>query len=268
MYEKLIKSMQDECGFIHTDESDSLLFSSLLGCVPGFDVYIDACLAFDGRWLRKPTYYSEPYAAGESKSSISRDMLLGLAWYAWFNRRLDISESVINYALEHYLVMGSGAISRIIMSPGLLATYACISHRLGGPSRSWLRWIPCDVGVTQTSYRGHLQILHCILRDIICGRAFRHRAIYDRQVRRAPRNPLYNIAAGRIAEAEEVMSDIRYFPRRRLPTNKDRKTHWFQMRDEGPDWEPQGGRVITHTGGDYLFLKFLIGLYNETVNSR
>src|SRR5690606_36989106 len=64
-------------------------------------------------------------------STISRDMLLGLAWYAWCNKRLDISEGVIKYALKNWGVMGEGDPARTNIMPNLFSTFCWISYRLG-----------------------------------------------------------------------------------------------------------------------------------------
>jgi hypothetical protein len=99
IYKSLLK--QDQYGFIESDECDSLLFTGLVGCLPSITVNIDS--AFDkttGMWHRRPT--STPCFPNGSKSTISRDMLLGLACYAYHNKRLDISEQVIKYSLSHW----------------------------------------------------------------------------------------------------------------------------------------------------------------------
>ena len=175
LYKYLLPEIQDKYGFTLSDECDSLLFSGLLGSVEGVDIHIDVAQdPSTGQWMRRPIMYpacwdcSNPLSTwqriklvlkhilatrkvdkvqisklfDQGGSSISRDMLLGLAWFAYFNKRLDISEQVIKYALSHYCVMGQGTISRTLLTPGLLSTFAWISYRLGGPNRWWLRCIP------------------------------------------------------------------------------------------------------------------------------
>jgi len=140
-YLKLLPMVQDKYGFIYSDDCDSLLFTSLIGCVPGVSLHIDAARsAKSSMWERRPC--DKPCYPAHSKSSISRDMLLGLCWYAYHNKRLDITEHVIKYALNNYLIMGEGVISRTFMTPALLSTFAWASYKMGGPSRPWLRWIP------------------------------------------------------------------------------------------------------------------------------
>lgn len=298
LYRELIKGQQQaEIGFIEFVECDSLLFSSLIGCIPGIEVDIGA--AFEektGRWLRKPKWFGlcynpdlEPnkrpfwyraklawkfYRAGQSKdaltyllgagSTISRDMLLGLAYYAWYNKRLDISESVINYALSHWGFMGEGDLSRINIMPSLFATYCWISYKLGGPSRAWARWIPNDFGAKTQGFQAHLQVLHILLRKDLTGKiSEKDEKILKYHWKREPYNPLFRIAVKDYMGALNILSDERFWPSDRLPTELDRKSQWLPERDFGDDWlgikgEGTGYKAKVHSGGDFLFCYWLI----------
>lgn len=256
LYHTLFPSKQDASGFILSDECDSLLFTGLVGSVPGINVDIDAAQDAQGSWHRRPLELPE-CCPEFSKSSISRDMLLGLAWYAYSNGRLDISEGVIKYALSHWMVMGKGAKSRTIMTPGLLSTFAWISYRLGGPSRLWLRWIPTVESAQATDYQAHLSMLHILLRRELTGKEDLHADVAQAQCKRQPNNPLFQWAAGNGAIAESILMDERLWPNDRLPTSRDRKGEWLLQRDDGHNWQPGEGDHI-HTGGDFLFLANLV----------
>lgn len=254
-YLDLIKTVQDRHGFIESHECDSLLFTGLVGCVPGFTVDIDA--AFDNstkQWYRRPTDCS-CYPDG-SVSSISRDMLLGLAWYAYYNKRLDISESVINYALKNKMVMGEGELSRTLMTPSLLSTYCYISYRLGGPNRWWLRWIPDIESKHTTDYQAHLTVLHILLRNELTGKQ-KNTKVLQYHADRQPLNPLFLIGINDKDTARDVLMQSAWWPNDRLPSSSDRKAQWLPMRDEGSDWEAcRDGKI--HSGGDYLFCWWLL----------
>lgn len=258
LYKLLIKGQQDRHGFIYTDECDSLLFSGLLGCVPNVTVNIDAAFDKDSQmWRRRPIDLPECYP-NHSKSTISRDMLLGLAYYAYFNKRLDISEQVINYALTHWGVMGKGDITRINIMPALLATFAWISYRLGGPSRPWLRLIPTFVSKNTEDYQAHLAVLHAYLRDELVGKSSKtHQNLYKYHADRNPKNALFQIAAGRVDKAYTILSDEQLFPTNRLPNKLDRHGPWLWERDLGHNYEPgKEDRILS--GGDYLFAYWLL----------
>lgn len=246
-YLGLLPTVQDPHGFVDSDECDSLLFSSLLGCVPGARVNIDA--AFDGKlWQRRPCEH--PCYPEHSKSTISRDMILGLLWYAFYNKRLDISESIVQRALSHRGVMGLGVPSRTVISPALLATAARVSYALGGPSRAWLRWIPLTGGVRE-DFEAHLHVLHMLLRNRLEGKdgfSSKLSAYADLH----PNNALFQLAANRTTEGIRILNDVVLFPEHRLPRSMDRHEGWLWQRAYGSDWKPSDeGR--THSGADYLF---------------
>ena len=254
-YLELLPQIQDEFGFVESQECDSLLFTSLLGCIPEVKINIDA--AFDaktGMWQRRPT--NCPCYPEHSASTISRDQLLGLAWYAYYNKRLDISESVIKYALKNKLVMGEGELSRTLMTPSLLSTYCYISYRLGGPNRWWLRWIPDIESKHTEGYQAHLTVLHILLRNELTGKQ-KNTKILQYHADRQPLNPLFLIAINDKDTARDVLMQQEWFPNDRLPSSSDRKAQWLPMRDEGSDWDScREGKV--HSGGDFLFCWWLL----------
>ena len=255
LYLKSLPLLQDKYGFIYSEECDSLLFTSLVGCVPGVAVYIDA--AFDHsteQWHRRCT--EKPCYPYHSKSTISRDMFIGLAWYAYINGRLDISEQVIKYALTHFLVMGQGVLSRTIMTPNLLSTYAWISYRLGGPSRPWLRYLPQIESKKVTDYQAHLSILHILLRNKLTGKD-NHGDLLTFHADRSPENALFQFAAGRVDKAYTILNNKQYFPEDRLPNKSDRKANWLWERDYGDNYLPGESKKIL-SGGDFLFVYALL----------
>lgn len=258
-YLELLPTVQDKYGFIDSDECDSLLFSGLVGCVPGVQVTINAAFdPSDHQWKRRPVEC--PCYPEGSKSSISRDMLLGLAWYAYFNNRVDISEQVIGYALSHCLIMGEGVLSRTFMTPGLLSTYSWISYRLGGPSRPWLRYIPQFESSKVTDFQAHLSVLHILLRNKLTGKD-NYQSLLLKQAQRQPNNPLFQYAAGYRSAAESILMNPTLWPVDRLPTSLDRKSNWLPQRDYGPDWQPSSGEKKIYSGSDFLFTYWLMNNY-------
>jgi len=256
-YLEQLKTVQDSSGFIYSDECDSLLFSSLVGCIPG--VNFDAWAAFDkstNMWQRRPC--SKPCYPEHSKSTISRDMLIGLCFYAYHHNRLDILEQVISYALTHCFVMGKGPLSRTFMTPGLLSTYAWASYRLGGPSRWWLRYLPHVESKAVTGFQAHLSVLHIILRNRLTGKEDNKYDILKHHAEREPNNALFQYAVGNYTQAESILSNEQLFPFNRLPTNHDRKANWLWQRDEGDDWDVGSGEKKIFSGGDFLFVYALI----------
>lgn len=265
LYLRLLPSTQDTNGFVQYHECDSLLFSGLLGAVPGTNVNLTAAQnPTELTWHRRPLNYPECCPEGAA-STISKDMMIGICVFAYANRRLDIAEGVIKYALSHWLVMGKATdlktkLSRCVISPGLLATFAEISYRLGGPNRWWLRYLPQYESPSVTDYQAHLSALHVILRHKLTGKiSSSNLELMKMHARRQPQNPLFHIAAGDTESAEAALSSEKIWPSTRLPTSLDRSEPWVIQRDQGHDWEPNIDAPLRwHSGGDYLFCYALL----------
>lgn len=256
LYLDLLPSQQSRYGFIDADRCDSTLFSALVGCVPDTHVNIHAARRGD-QWFRRPLYLPECYASGGATSEISRDMFAGLAWLAWADRDSSIAESVCDYALGHFGVMGRGKLSQTLMSPSLLNTFAWISCKLGGKSYPLLRLLPCYISAELTGYQRHLAVLHALLRRKM-GLKVDH-AIFLKAAYRQPDNPLFNYAAGFPEAAESQLLKEQLWPANRLPTNRDRSESWVLQRDWGDDWLPDRGPLTkTFSGGDFLFVSALL----------
>lgn len=268
LYLNLIKQTQDESGFIMATHCDAVLFSGLVGCVPGVKVDLDK--AFDkatGQWHRRPC--DKPCYPAHSASTISRDMLLGILYFAYFQKRLDISEQIIKYALNNFGIMGQAKdlktlLGRCLISPGLLGTAAWISYKLGGPSRPWLRLLPVSPSKHVVGFQAHLTVLHILLRNKLTNKN-NYKEVLAYHYKRQPNNPLFALGAGDYNAAESILNDSSLWPEDRLPTNRDRAEGWIIQRDYGPNWKPDldDTNIIMHSGGDYLFLKFLLKQLTE-----
>ncbi len=263
-YLRLAASQRDRHGFVSTDHCDSLLWTGLLAA-SGLPTDLRAARLPDGRWLRRPTDYPECHSCGGSKSSISRDMLLGLIWGAWRTRDLPLLLDLHKYSRTHYWVMGTGTLTRTLFSPALASTLAHAIRALGGPSY-WERHLPAYFGPGATDYQAHLQVLHLLLRREI-GLPIPAQRLRE-HAERQPGNPLFQAAVGRYALASQILvGGVRYWPDGRLPTSADRHDEWLVQRDFGSDWLPSDqGR--THSGGDLLFTARLILASGRTYLDR
>lgn len=257
-YREWIKKHQDQWGFVYTDRCDSLLFSALLGCATN-DVILSAAQSNNGAWLRRPANYPECFKAGQSKSTISRDMLLGVAWYCHVNRRLDLSEQIIKYALRHALKMGQGTPSRVFMSLSLLSTFAWISYRLGGPSRPILRHLPSIWSKHVTGYQRHLSCLHMLLRKRLeTGEDFTgYFNYYNNQTNYC--HPLYLYAAGYSNLSTEYL--LKSFPDYRLPDPLDTSGPWA-LENDSITSATLTHNNIEYSGADFIFMA---GLLSEVI---
>jgi hypothetical protein len=262
-YLALSTSTQDPAGFIEWNKCDSLLFSGLYGAAGG-KVDITAARDDKMKWHRRPLDHVECYPK-HSDSEISRDMLLGLLWYVWENKRLDLAEELFRYGERHKWVMGEGDITRTVFTPGLQSTLAELIFRLGGSDKKLYRKLP-QAYAHNDDFAAHLDLLHILLRADMTGKINSDALeVVKYQFERVPMNPLFSYAYHRYVdqdqtETQNILLNEALFPDDRVPTTHDRCGPWLQQRDLGRSWEPcdLDEKAVTHSGGDYLFIANLL----------
>jgi hypothetical protein len=203
--------------------------------------------------------YTECYAANESRSTISRDQLLGVLWWAWRNKQNAVVERLAAYAAEHNGVMGTPA-SETMLNSNMVRLLAEVRKALGGDGGLGLH-SPFFSRPEAVDYEAHLQALQILLFAETTGSM--STAMVETLTAFAlkqPRNPLFAAAlatwAGGDSEAAaRLLDDATLWPRDRLPTSADRCEPWLVQRDEGDDWLPCADEARTHSGGDWLFVK-------------
>jgi hypothetical protein len=260
-YRDLIKDSQDEFGFIDHKHCDSLLFTGLTYIDSYFEVNIEAARDDNGQWYRRST--TKPCYPTGSKSTISRDMFMGLLWHIWRNQRLDLAEDLYEYGVKNNWIMGEGDIGRIYFSPGLQGTLAEIIYQLGGENHLTVRSIP-QVYSKNDGFAAHLDVLHILLRGELKGSVANsdlELLKYHRD--RSPNNSLFQYAYhkytdGDMDDAIVPLLKEKWFPADRLPSKSDRRESWLWQRDEGEDWTPSESSTEEHHGGDLLFVAYLI----------
>lgn len=252
----------DRYGFIESDKCDSLLFTGLIGAV-GRRSMILAARDKNGAWHRRSV--DRPCYPQFSGSTISRDMLLGLLWYIWRNKNLDIANDLWDYGVKHRWIMGEGDPSRIYFTPGLQATLAEIIFRLGGDNHWYVRNLPQTWTGSMTGYRAHLEILHIMLRGellgYINGPMLSALEKMDKSMKNM--NTLNTLAMARYYQhakvnknyyanaLNEILSE-QYWPNDRLPSDIDRVTRWIPEMDID-EWLPGKDPNKEFSGGDLLF---------------
>lgn len=248
-YETYVKLAQPD---LH--DCDSLLFTSLIEAARKDTNIIDSFRNSDGQWFRRPSM--DCYDLGQSKSTISRDMFIGLAWYIWSHKRLDLAEQVIEYANDHSLRMGQGEASRIFFSPSIYATFLLLREHLGGDKAGVRGRIPLVVPSEKTGFVAHLYVLHAMLRKELTGK-FNEDAAYE-IAKQNPQNALFQLAAGNEAKAADLLLNKDWWPDDRLPTSDDRCSPWIIQREYSDKNWKGCSEGKTHTGGDFLFTAWLL----------
>lgn len=262
VYSKSSTSVQDQDGFIQTDACDSLLFTGLYGSVvPVKD--ITAARDSNGSWHRRPLEtYSECFPEG-AKATISRDMFIGLLWYIWKNKRLDLAQDLFSYGKDHNWIMGEGDLGATLFPPGLQATLADIIYALGGENHNVYRSYP-QIYSQNIGFASHLDVLHITLRGSVNGSiSDKELSILNYNYLRVKQNPMFSYSwhkysDGNQNETIQDLSNEALFPKDRLPTSADRCEPWLNQRDPGRDWQPCPDEGKTHSGGDFMFPAGLI----------
>lgn len=262
-YLELIKKVQDDFGFIETIRCDSLLLSGLIGA-GGANVEIKAARNEEGQWFRRPLTYQECYASGESKSTISRDMLLGVMWYSYAHKDLELAQNMYDYATAHSLLMGEGVPSRTLMTPGLYSTLALLVHHLGGKSSEAVRKIPNVFDNGLEGFEVHLQELDLALRGrLLGGVTVKELESFKLYAEKNSKNPLYQAIYHKFFDHDQskaielLLSD--FWPAFNLPNSSTRCDDWIvSQAPTATGWKSCPKTKETYSGGELLFIYYLI----------
>jgi hypothetical protein len=256
-YREYVKSHQDVHGFIDTKYCDATLWSGLVG-VSGAEVDLTAAADPDvsGRWYRRPTSYVECWSNEESRSTISKDMILGIMYWATFNKRLDVLQDIWAYGEANDWIMGDGRYGGVdtIMNPLFISTLAEAIYFLGGENHYVWRSVP-EWYSENEGYKAHLQVLIMLFRQNLGLTNAIDYDIIKVYVERQPQNPLFRYALGQYGIAEALLLENKWWPSDRLPTTADRCADWILQKDFEDGWKPcKINNPVEHHGGDFLFL--------------
>lgn len=255
-------------GFILTDACDSLLFSGLYGAaVDSVDLTAaETTTAGTVVWHRNPEMDCSP-AAGTSRSTISRDQIIGVLWWAWRHHRGDVVQSLQDDLLKtSFLLRGQGTPGELLVTPALANTIATMVRRLGGHSESVWEALPAVFQV-QDGFADHLTAWHILLRGEMLGGI----TVLDKQVLRSlaareQDNPLYQAAYAKYSDGDqhralELLLSSPHWPNNRLPTTLEHCAEWPVQRDAsaGTDWLPCSPLLVQqHTGAELVAIARLI----------
>lgn len=241
---------EDAAGFVHST-CDGLLFTALYDALSGSANVLKA-QAEPGHWYRHPDHAT-------CSNDISRDMLIGLAWWAWETGAGKVAQDVVDYAKAHNMKMGEGPVDVVTMSPELLDTFYQVSKYFGGANDPELDKAAEQIRQEQEAnhltslplpggFLGHLLVLHELLRAHIYGGSSTYQlAVFKQKASEQPNNALFQAAyhlydGGDQSEAYRILDDTRYFPADKLPTAGERCEEYLWQRDEetraGGDWAP------------------------------
>jgi hypothetical protein len=256
-YLSLSSRHQGDSGFVHARDCDSLLFSGLYSFAGG-GVEILAAQEEPGKWHRTPAQDCYP---DRSKSTVSRDMLLGLLFHALKHKDGSIPSDLISYGQSHKWIMGEGQTSRTWLNPVFRKTLALMDRKLSGSNHQMLMYPPYIWVGGLKGYQAHLAVLHILLIDLTTGKIDTSaKGRIKEQYERVPGNALFSYAYHRYFGGDQagtlsILMDERIFPSERLPHAEDRCQPYLWQRD--PDeWGVCEGEE--HPGVDFLFVAQLL----------
>ena len=264
LYRGLAQYHRGEFGFIGTDKCDSLLLSSLIACRKDFPVSLSMSRDVHGYFHRLPLSMPECYPE-RSKSSMSRDMMTGYAFYLAMTGQHAEASNTLSSLEENDYVMGIGDPSRLILMPTLEKLLAMISkdntlenkmrRRMYTPLPKNLKGYQIKLDILAIMAIGHIQggltekqmksVRHYASTVPSCPLAMMLLAMYDSK---------YSLD-----ETIALLNKEAIFPNGRLPTNRDRYVDWFWDAQNPEDLKPDLTVDIQELSGcDYLFYMWML----------
>ena len=259
-YAALLKIENEARAFGKWEEGcDWLLFAGLTGSVEGASVpSIKDAEIEPGKWLRRPVSKGDCFPL-ESKSQISKDMFLGVFWYAYARKDLAMLERIAEYAKAHNNVMGEPfpeQSGRVVILPQLPLLYSLI-YSLGGQDNPTRKLFPHEFPA-DGGFGAHLQVLAITLRAKVESIPESSYNVLQKHAEREPDNAMFCAATvGFGADPERcanLLLDKRTWPDDRLPTRGDHCEFWPYQRDKGADWEPCDPKDEQLSVGGFLFV--------------
>ena len=260
---------RDAHGFIGTKHCDATLFSGLLSAALRD---VDLTVARNGKqWFRRPN--QDCGSAWEnSRSTISRDMMLGVFYHMWYTRDLDSAVALMDQLKSNaYFLEGQGTPGELFMIPTFMNTLAELILGLDGPRYSLELNLPAIFG-KDTGYVAHLTVWHILLRGNILNKIHAlDMDVLEFHALRSPLNPLFQAAYhkyldGNMTYVVQLLLNSSEWPHDRLPTTKGHCDDWPISRDHTPgDWGPcRLDNPVEHSGAELVVLYHLL-LKDQTI---
>lgn len=169
--EKASKSWDQETGWPSATDCDGTLWAGLAKAGGVRTVNLQLAKQEDGRIHRRPKNpcFKDGIDLG-SKSTISKDMLLGYVYGMFKSGNKGELEYLFNYGTEHRWVMGDPAseIGRVVLTPNGIATLCLAIKNLGGSDKTECH-LPTSFGTGSADYEQHLAVLGIALWGEING---------------------------------------------------------------------------------------------------
>jgi hypothetical protein len=265
-YKRLYQNALDPAGFVKG--CDGLLFTSLLVAAGlNQDIMQAESDTEPGRWYRSAAH--DCYPTGQSRSDISRDMLLGLSLALWqkgdgaaVNRFLLYSQK--NKGILGNAIDGEELAGAATMSPSLLSLYSELDFLLNGRTSANRGYFP-ELGKSFVGFEAHLMALRLVLKSSLYGGLIESDFdLIANHVSQQPQNALFQaiyhaFTDGDGSKAADVLLDEKYFPANALPGSAQRCELYLWQRDQfSEDWQPCASENQTFPAVDFFWVYALL----------
>jgi hypothetical protein len=265
-YRAKLPEALDTYGFV--PGCDGLLFTGLMVAAgESHNLYQAESPTEPGRWDRSAEH--DCFSSGRSASTISRDMIMGLASALWKTEDGPAVQRILAYSARNRGILGqakdsSELLGRATMSPSLLSILSEIDYRTTGTNSPSRGYFP-EFGRNLRGFEAHLQVLSILLKASLYGGILRTDfKVIETLYKREPRNALFSAVYhgfidGDGREAAQALSDLRYFPAGALPSSAERcEPYLWQRVQDSSDWLPCPQKRETFAAVDFFVVYALL----------
>ena len=286
LYLKLGQDVYAPLKFMHS-RCDGLLFTALWQVSGGnADMTVFESKSEPGRWYRNPEQDCFlPNAAADkrdngSKTTISKDMYIGLLHFLVANKNPAPAKRALKYAVQNNWKVGQGIdpiteLSTVYLTPQIYLLLRDLVAKLENQKPDFKDHLAEDDSarrLANTGFQAHLDVLYVLLSGKVYGQISPYQLnLLKTQAEREPNNALYQAAYhlyhdGQQSVATDLLLDANRFPAEQLPNNHDQHcTEYLYQRDEvkngstSNDWLPCPDETkSTHSGTDFTFAAHII----------
>ncbi len=241
-YQSLMPDLESH----YENNDDGLLFTALASAGYQRPVAIDRWHDDSGQWYRRPDHLVS--------KAISRDPFLGLFWYTWVHKQVQLADSIYSFGAKDGFVMDKRDPGKSLLLPDEQQTLALVEHRLDGDEHAIWKLSTACLGSLE-GFENHLQSLVIGVRALMGSADTVNEHCINAMRDRQPENPWFQVLAGLYSgdqtKAVEMLNADTYCPNDHLPTSDNRCEEWLWQREVTPkDWEPCPDRKETYSGGD------------------
>lgn len=262
LYQKALDSFNFVAG------CDGLLFTSLLVAAGHeHDLSLAESSEQPGRWYRSADH--DCYPSGKSKSSISRDMLLGLSLALWQKSDGAAVKRILQFSQKNKGILGDAIDSQELagaatMSPSLLSMLSEMDFQINATNSDNRGYFP-ELGKNFSGFEAHLLALRLTLKSSLYGGLLRTDAeLISSLAQKQPRNALFQALNHAFTDgdgnaAAAILLDEKLFPATALPTSAQRCEPYLWQRDQkSTDWLPCPEAGTTFPAVDFFWVYALL----------